>query len=216
MEGDFDKLLSSCMFFLSKVDKLNFKAYGLDYLFSLMGVQLDETILRVATRFSNPELHIFRFGPILKELCPILDEFKALLGGPKRSKVIYLIILDGYMNYMASLIRVYRDRQFPMLRGSLIRLSRLHYAFSDVISKEYMSFRCQALSFYMFTHYLLFTNLKYDDRQILSLLILLKLGGTSSLWFLGRLLIDLTWFIKIQLMLLQEVLSSFKCGFWTT
>lgn len=88
MEGNFDRALSSWMAFLS-VDKLNIKAYGLDFLFFLRKVQLDETILRAAVMFCDLEFHVFKFGPTLKELFPIVKEFKALFGYLKRSQVIY-------------------------------------------------------------------------------------------------------------------------------
>lgn len=85
MERNLDRFLFSWLAFLPKVDKLNFKFYGLDFLFSLKGVQLDEIILSVIVRFCDFEFVVFRFSPTLKELWPIVEEFKELLGDPKRS-----------------------------------------------------------------------------------------------------------------------------------
>lgn len=60
---------------LSQVKGLNFKRYGLDYLFSLIYVKMKEKILRVAIRFLNLEFHIFIFGPSIEELCLIIKQF---------------------------------------------------------------------------------------------------------------------------------------------
>lgn len=102
MEGNFDRLLTSWMSSYSKVDKLNFKMYGLDSLFSLKGLQLDEPFLRVVVWLWDFEFHIFKFGLNLEEQCHIVEEFEALLSSFKRSEVIYLTILNKYVNSIAS------------------------------------------------------------------------------------------------------------------
>lgn len=113
MEVNFDKLLSLWMgLFFYKVDKLNFKDYGLNALFSLKGVQLDEPILRAVTRFKDLEFHVFRFSPTLKELCPIEEEFEALFIILRKGEVICLIMLNGYVNSMVSFLRVQKDAFF--------------------------------------------------------------------------------------------------------
>lgn len=62
MEESFDKLLSLCIASLSKVNRLNFKTYILDSLFSLKEAHLDKPILRFAVTFWNLEFHVFRFA----------------------------------------------------------------------------------------------------------------------------------------------------------
>lgn len=113
MEENFDRLLSSWIGSLSKTYKLNFKPYGLDALFFLRGVQLNEPILRIVTMFQDLEFCVFMFGPTLEELSLITEEFEALLNVSKSGKVIYSIILNGYVNSMAFLLEVHRDTFLP-------------------------------------------------------------------------------------------------------
>ena len=55
--------------------------YGLSCIFPYHQIRVDEPFLRVATNYQVPSQHVFRFNRI--ELCPIVEEFVAIMAKPE-------------------------------------------------------------------------------------------------------------------------------------
>lgn len=68
MDSPFDILLHNWMLSLSSLEKISFRRYGIDSLFSLRGVKIEWDFLRAAACFWDPIDHVFRFN--MEELCP--------------------------------------------------------------------------------------------------------------------------------------------------
>lgn len=66
------------MLSLPYAEKEELKRYNLHTLISLRQVRIMWDFLRAAAEFWDSELHLFRFGE--KELCPLPEEFGAMLG----------------------------------------------------------------------------------------------------------------------------------------
>lgn len=63
------------------VDRVNFRPFGLNALFSLRDVPIRHEFLLCVAHFWDPEVNVFCFG--YEELCPTVKEFQALpLGAP--------------------------------------------------------------------------------------------------------------------------------------
>ncbi|KDP47190.1 hypothetical protein JCGZ_19672 [Jatropha curcas] len=65
---------------LSKVEKINLGRYGLSPIITLRGVVVDWDFLWACIRLWDPEAHIFRFGGMMEEMCPLFEEFCAIIG----------------------------------------------------------------------------------------------------------------------------------------
>ncbi|KDP40406.1 hypothetical protein JCGZ_03756 [Jatropha curcas] len=65
---------------LSKVEKINLGRYDLSPVITLRGVVIDWDFLRGCIRLWDPEAHVFRFGAMMEEICPLFEEFCAIIG----------------------------------------------------------------------------------------------------------------------------------------
>ncbi|GMP49373.1 hypothetical protein CsSME_00016374 [Camellia sinensis var. sinensis] len=58
-------------------EKLNFRGFGMNALFTLSRTPLHFLFLHVAARFWNPVTHVFSFGG--QKVCPTFEDFQALM-----------------------------------------------------------------------------------------------------------------------------------------
>ncbi|KDP24837.1 hypothetical protein JCGZ_25291 [Jatropha curcas] len=65
---------------LSKVEKINLGRYGLSPIVTLRGVVIDWDFFRACIKLWDPETHVFRFGAMMEEMCPLFEEFCAIIG----------------------------------------------------------------------------------------------------------------------------------------
>ncbi|KDP37833.1 hypothetical protein JCGZ_06882 [Jatropha curcas] len=65
---------------LCKVEKINLGRYDLSPIITLRGVLVDWDFLRACLRLWDPEAHVFRFGAMMEEMCPLFEEFCAIIG----------------------------------------------------------------------------------------------------------------------------------------
>ena len=49
---------------------------------------MDEPLLRAVANYQVPTRHVFRFNGV--ELCPIIEEFGAIMGEPKIDNLVFL------------------------------------------------------------------------------------------------------------------------------
>ena len=65
---------------LLKIEKINLGRYGLAPIIRLRGVTVDNDFLHACVWLWDPEDHVFRFGADWSELCPLFEEFCAIIG----------------------------------------------------------------------------------------------------------------------------------------
>ena len=77
MEAFLIENLTSWISSLDGSEKLNFRGFGLNALFTLSRTPLHLPFLRVVAKFWNPVTHVFSFGG--QEMCPTFKDFQALM-----------------------------------------------------------------------------------------------------------------------------------------
>ena len=74
MEAFLVENLTAWIASLDGSEKLNFRGFGLNALFTLSRTPLHLPFLHAAARFWNPVTHVFRFGG--QEVCPTFEDFQ--------------------------------------------------------------------------------------------------------------------------------------------
>ncbi|KAL7225057.1 hypothetical protein ACSBR1_020362 [Camellia fascicularis] len=67
-------------------EKLNFRSFGINALFTLSRTPLYLPFLHAAARFWNPVTHVFSFGG--QEVCPTFEDFQALMESERNEEVL--------------------------------------------------------------------------------------------------------------------------------
>lgn len=67
-------------------EKLNFRGFDINALFTLSHTQLHFPFLRAAAKFWNPITHVFSFGG--QEVCPTFEDFQALMESECNEEVL--------------------------------------------------------------------------------------------------------------------------------
>ena len=67
--------------------KISIAPYGLSCIFLYHQIKVDEPLLRATANYWVPSRHVFRFNRI--ELCPIIEEFAAIMGEPEIDDLIF-------------------------------------------------------------------------------------------------------------------------------
>src|ERR1043165_3836080 len=87
---------------LHKVKKINLGRYGLAPTITLRGVDVDYDFLHACVQLWDPEAHVFRFSADWFELCPLFEEFCAIIGcdlnGPLVRNELRVNYIRGFLN----------------------------------------------------------------------------------------------------------------------
>lgn len=67
-------------------EKLNFRAFGINVLFTLRCTPLHFPFLHAAARFWNPVTHVFSFSG--QEVCPTFEDFQALMESERNEEIL--------------------------------------------------------------------------------------------------------------------------------
>ncbi|KAI8559792.1 hypothetical protein RHMOL_Rhmol04G0202100 [Rhododendron molle] len=97
------------------LDRLHFRSFGRDFIFSLRQVPVNFAFLRAATSLWDPAFHVFRFRR--EEFCPTIEEFAAIMGHSDREG---LVIPNPLFNLLRDRLQVQKhDARFFMVNGRL-------------------------------------------------------------------------------------------------
>ena len=103
-----DGFLRGFLAVMAAKDKIEFKSFGLEPLFSIKHMKLETTLLTAAIYFWDPQIHVFQFN--YEELCPTMEEFCALFGvshaGPSSFPHLAQITLPLSQTFLAFLKRM--------------------------------------------------------------------------------------------------------------
>ena len=100
---------------LSKVEKINLGRYGLSPIATLRGVVIDWDFLQACIRFWDPEAHVFRFGAMMEEMCPLFEEFCMIIGCDPNAPLVRHEVKIGYMRSFESLFQFSRPQARAMV-----------------------------------------------------------------------------------------------------
>ena len=141
---------------LRKVEKINLGRYGIASLITLRGVTIDYDFLHACTRFWDPEAHVFRFGADWAELCPLFEEFSAIIGCDPNAPLVRNELRVGYLRCFANLFSFSIPRARDMTVESKVVLSHLIDEFLEAITTDpnQMQYRRRAFVFCLLAGFL--------------------------------------------------------------
>uniref|UniRef100_UPI001C973239 hypothetical protein n=1 Tax=Geminicoccus harenae TaxID=2498453 RepID=UPI001C973239 len=85
-------------------DKKVFARFGLASWFSLCHVKLEDKLLNAVVHFWDSDLHVFRFNR--EEVCPLFEEFCALMNVSARGLFVFPTLRRGYFHTLSSLFEL--------------------------------------------------------------------------------------------------------------
>ncbi|KDP37876.1 hypothetical protein JCGZ_06383 [Jatropha curcas] len=100
---------------LSKVEKINLGRYGLSPVITLRGVVIDWDFLRACIKLWDPEAHVFRFGAMMEEMCPLFEEFYAIIGCDPNAPLVKHEVKIGYVRSFKNLFQFSRPQARAMI-----------------------------------------------------------------------------------------------------
>ncbi|MBY3556027.1 hypothetical protein HGI15_22055, partial [Modestobacter lapidis] len=123
----FDEVLASFLGLMNAGDKKLFAKFGLNLLFSLRHLKMNDSFLRAATYFWDDKVHVFRFQ--FDELCPIFEDFCALFGVKPIGPFVYPTVRRCYLDTLVNLLEVPKSSIMSFIHGGFINLESLACAF---------------------------------------------------------------------------------------
>ncbi|KDP23131.1 hypothetical protein JCGZ_00520 [Jatropha curcas] len=154
---------------LSKVEKINLGRYGLSPIVTLRGVVIDWDFLQACIRFWDLEAHVFRFGAMMEEMCPLFEEFCAIIGCDPNAPLVKHEVKIGYVRTFESLVQFSRPQARAMIVGDQKAiLLPLIDEFSEVHSDDpdRMRLRMRALVFCLLAGFLFNKDLGFGDLRL--------------------------------------------------
>ncbi|KDP32644.1 hypothetical protein JCGZ_14860 [Jatropha curcas] len=100
---------------LSKVEKINLGRYGLSPVITLRGVIVDWDFLQACIRLWDSEAHVFRFGAMMEEMCPLFEEFCAIIGCDPNAPLVKHEVKIGYLRSFETLFQFSRPQARTMI-----------------------------------------------------------------------------------------------------
>ena len=123
MVVSFSALMRPWLDDLDGLDWLHFCGHRLTSLRYIRDVSIRPELLRAATQFWDPEVHVFRFG--LHELCPTVEEFHAYIGGFDLEEPVIPLQGVGFASVLCSKLEISNNAAKSMIRGGFLNISRL-------------------------------------------------------------------------------------------
>ena len=155
MEAFLAENITSWISSLDGSEKLNFRGFGLNALFTLSRTPLQLPFLHAAARFWNPVTHVFSFGG--QEMCPTFEDFQVLMES-ECSEVILPQLRFGHAQALGRMCGLTaHDARSLICSGELDILGLIH-RFSDAGDRSnhyWQGFRQHALCLCLLSHFLL-------------------------------------------------------------
>ncbi|KDP20307.1 hypothetical protein JCGZ_07836 [Jatropha curcas] len=79
------------------------------------GVVIDWDFLQACIRFWDPEAHVFRFGAMMEEMCPLFKEFCMIIGCDPNAPLVRYEVKIGYMRSFENLFQFSRPQASAMV-----------------------------------------------------------------------------------------------------
>ncbi|XP_047337186.1 uncharacterized protein LOC124940699 [Impatiens glandulifera] len=106
-----------------------FSRYGIEYMKKLVDIEINPEFMLQMQRRWDTRTHTFRFGN--HEMCPTIEEFKAILGIPDERQILHFKWLDS--------IKPVLKKEFGFTKHIMKRITKHHALDLMELSKEVMS-----------------------------------------------------------------------------
>ena len=116
---------------LKKVERINLARYGISGMFVMRGVRIDWDFMNACLRFWDPEVHVFRFGASLEELCPTFEEFSVILGSSVDAVLATPAVRVGYFYSFQRLFGLSQEVADAMVLDGRVNLTALIEEFGE-------------------------------------------------------------------------------------
>jgi len=114
---------------LSGLEKRDLHDCGVGSFLGLRQVKLEVDFLDACLKFSDPRYHVFRFHD--GEVCPLVEEFSAIMGWHTRQNPVVLRTELGYKTKFSDFLMLTRSEVDHLFVGSMVSLNRLLDKFMD-------------------------------------------------------------------------------------
>ena len=131
-EENYSRAIKKWMNNLSAEEKLEFRAYHLDSLFSLKQVRVDYEFLRAASTFWDPGQHVFCFRN--NEICPHPDEFSAIVGFPTNTHPAIPFPSTSFNRSFERLLELTVAECRDIVDGKVINVLKIVQKFHDPVT----------------------------------------------------------------------------------
>ena len=131
-EESYQKSINKWINALTTEEKAEFKSIHLDGLFCLKQIRVDYNFLRAACGFWDPQQHVFCFGK--NEICPMPDEFSAILGFPTATHPAVPRLSTSFVTSYERLLGLTSVEAKDMVDGRAVNMLKIVQKFRDPVT----------------------------------------------------------------------------------
>ena len=154
MEGFLAQNLSSWINNLDGLEKLNFRGFDINALFTLNRTPLHFPFLHAAARFWNPVTHVFSFSG--QEVCPTFEDFQALMESERDEEILPQLNF-GHVQTLGRMCGLTMYDARSLIYDGMLDIPSLIHRFSDTGDRDdhhWQGFRRHALCLCILSHFL--------------------------------------------------------------
>ena len=135
-------------------EKVNFRGFGINALFTLGRTPLHLPFLHAAARFWNPVTHVFSFAG--QEMCPTFEDFRALMESERDEELLPQLNF-GHAQSLGRMCGLSMRDARSLMGDGMLDIPSLANQFSDAGDRSnhhWQGFRRHALCLCMLSHFL--------------------------------------------------------------
>ncbi|KAL7264449.1 hypothetical protein ACSBR1_002406 [Camellia fascicularis] len=191
MEGFLAQNLTSWIANLDGSEKLNFRGFDINALFTLSRTPLHLPFLHAAARFWNPVTHVFSFGG--QEVCPTFKDFQALMES-KRNEEVLPQLRFGHAQVLGRMCGLTMHDARSLICDGMLDVPSLICRVSDAGDRgdrHLQGFRRHALCLCMLSHFLFVSGSGGSSVRLIEVAQGLKEGKSCIVMILAETLMGL-------------------------
>ncbi|GMP95954.1 hypothetical protein CsSME_00044807 [Camellia sinensis var. sinensis] len=172
-------------------EKLNFRGFGLNALFTLSRTLLHLPFLHAAARFWNPVTHVFSFGG--QEVCPTFEDFQVLMESERYEETLPQFCF-GHAQALGRMCGLTTHDTRSLICNGELDILGLIYRFSDAGDHgdhHWKGFRQHTLCLCMLSHFLLESGFGGSSIRLIEVAQGLKDGKSCIAMTLAKMLMGL-------------------------
>ena len=181
---------------LNGSEKLNFRAFGINALFTLRRTPLHFPFLHAAARFWNPVTHVFSFSG--QEVCPTFEDFRTLMES-ERDEEILPQLRFGHAQALGEMCGLSMPDARSLICNGTLDVPSLVCRFSETGDRgdhRWQGFRRHALCLCLLSHFLFISGSGGPSVRLIEVAQGLKGGKSCIAMILAETLLGLDAFYR--------------------